>query len=139
MDIKMNATLIKKLREDKAWSQEHLAAAAGVSLRTIQRVECEGRASAETRLALASALGVEVSVLSADEKPEESAAVAPAQKRISWQLYRRLRLLLVAAVLVGMDIYRNGSLTWTRWVLLAAGLLWSLRWLRSRFVAERCD
>ena len=50
--------LIKALREAKAWSQDHLAQVSGVSLRTIQRVEAEGTASADTRMAIASALGI---------------------------------------------------------------------------------
>jgi len=54
---------IKALRDAKAWSQAHLAEAAGLSLRTVQRVEAEGTASAETRLALAAALGVAVESL----------------------------------------------------------------------------
>ena len=37
-DMYTNAQLIRKLREDRAWSQEHLAAVAGLSARTIQRV-----------------------------------------------------------------------------------------------------
>lgn len=56
---------IKTLRDAKAWSQAHLAEAAGLSLRTVQRVEAEGTASAETRLAIAAALGVSVEDLSA--------------------------------------------------------------------------
>ena len=56
---------IKALREAKAWSQAHLAEAAGLSLRTVQRVEAEGAASAETRLAIASALSVSVDALNA--------------------------------------------------------------------------
>jgi transcriptional regulator with XRE-family HTH domain len=43
------------VREKKSWSQEHLASASGLSVRTIQRVEVENIASAETRLALAAA------------------------------------------------------------------------------------
>jgi len=68
MDTQMNidAKFIRFLRDQKAWSQDHLAVAAGVSLRTVQRVEAEGIASAETRLALASALGIPVSRLSPD-------------------------------------------------------------------------
>ncbi len=54
---------VKALRESKAWSQAHLAEAAGLSLRTVQRVEAEGTASAETRLAIASALAVSVDAL----------------------------------------------------------------------------
>lgn len=61
--MKIDAALIKQLREAKAWSQEHLAAVSGVSLRTIQRVEAEGTASADTRMALAAALGVSVAEL----------------------------------------------------------------------------
>jgi transcriptional regulator with XRE-family HTH domain len=56
---------IKAMRDAKAWSQAHLAEAAGLSLRTVQRVEAEGTASAETRLAIAGALGVSVEALNA--------------------------------------------------------------------------
>jgi transcriptional regulator with XRE-family HTH domain len=54
---------IKALRESRAWSQAHLAEAAGLSLRTVQRMEAEGTASGETRLAVAAALGVPVEAL----------------------------------------------------------------------------
>lgn len=64
---------IKALREAKAWSQAHLAEAASLSLRTVQRVEAEGTASAETRLAIASALSVSVEALN------ETPIVTPAQ------------------------------------------------------------
>ena len=46
---------IKKLRERKAWTQEHLAEAAQISPRTVQRAE-DGTMSAETATALAGAL-----------------------------------------------------------------------------------
>ena len=58
--MKLNPAGVKKLRESKSWTQEHLASAAGVSLRTIQRVEADGTASAESTLAIAAALGVPV-------------------------------------------------------------------------------
>ena len=79
MEVEMstNAQLIRKLREDRAWSQEHLAAVAGLSARTIQRVEAEGSASRETRMAIATALGVEVSQLNrAAEAPAATAPIA---------------------------------------------------------------
>lgn len=65
MDTQMsiNGDKVRALRESKSWSQEHLAAAAGLSVRTVQRVEAEGLGSAETRLALAAALEVPVHVL----------------------------------------------------------------------------
>jgi hypothetical protein len=51
------------LREQKSWSQEHLASASGLSVRTVQRVEIESVASAERRLSLAAALDVPVADL----------------------------------------------------------------------------
>lgn len=37
MDVKVDSKLIRLEREKRAWTQEHLAKAAGLSLRTIQR------------------------------------------------------------------------------------------------------
>lgn len=59
-EVKLNPAGVKKLRETRSWTQEHLASAAGVSLRTIQRMEADGSASAESRLSIAAALGVPV-------------------------------------------------------------------------------
>lgn len=61
--MRINGDKVRALRESKSWSQEHLAEAAGVSVRTVQRVEADGLGSAETRLALAAALEVPVEVL----------------------------------------------------------------------------
>jgi transcriptional regulator with XRE-family HTH domain len=63
-EVKLNPAGVKKFRESKSWTQEHLANAAGVSLRTIQRIETDGSASAESRLAIAAALGVPVGKIS---------------------------------------------------------------------------
>jgi DNA-binding XRE family transcriptional regulator len=61
--MKINGDMVRALREEKSWSQEHLADAAGLSVRTVQRVESDAIGSAETRLALAAALSVPVSSL----------------------------------------------------------------------------
>jgi transcriptional regulator with XRE-family HTH domain len=74
-EMKLNARLIRKLREDRAWSQDHLAAAAGLSLRTVQRIEAEGNASPESRLSLAAALQVDAATLVA---VAEASAAPPA-------------------------------------------------------------
>ena len=77
MDAQMNidSTKLRALREEKCWSQEHLASAAGLSTRTVQRVEAEGIGSAETRLALAGALGVSVLQLASTPGVSKSTAV----------------------------------------------------------------
>ncbi|MCW8834502.1 MAG: helix-turn-helix domain-containing protein [Colwellia sp.] len=49
---------IKQLRQENGWSQDLLAKVSGLSLRTIQRVEKEGKASTETQLALAGTFNV---------------------------------------------------------------------------------
>ena len=56
--MKVEPTVVKKLREARAWSQDHLSEIAGMSLRTIQRVKADGTASAETKMAIASAFGI---------------------------------------------------------------------------------
>ena len=77
---------IKALREARAWSQAHLAEAASLSLRTVQRVEAEGTASAETRLAIAAALDVSVDELNVQQPaaalPDPSAAAAARRPRV---------------------------------------------------------
>ncbi len=54
--MKIDGAKVRTLREARAWSQEQLASVAGLSTRTVQRVEADGTAASETRMALASAL-----------------------------------------------------------------------------------
>jgi len=61
--MKINAVLILELRHKKLWSQDELAIASGLNLRTIQRIEKEASASLQSRKALASALDVDTSAL----------------------------------------------------------------------------
>jgi len=49
---------LKAYRAENGWSQERLAEISGISLRTIQRVEKEGRCSNESCMAIASAFGI---------------------------------------------------------------------------------
>lgn len=57
--MKIDTTLVKKLRTAKGWSQEQLSEACGLSLRTIQRLENGGNASIESVRALATAFGID--------------------------------------------------------------------------------
>jgi len=68
MDNSSIGKKIKRLRDGKAWTQEHLADAARISVRTVQRAE-EGVLSAETLSAIAGALDVPVQELSVRAKP----------------------------------------------------------------------
>lgn len=62
---------MKKLRNEKAWSQDQLAEISGLSLRTIQRIEKSGNASLESKKAIASAFGIKASGF--DENENNSA------------------------------------------------------------------
>jgi transcriptional regulator with XRE-family HTH domain len=57
---------IRLLREHRAWTQEHLAQVAGVTPRTLQRVEAGEGAHVDTLQAIAAALDVDVQALRFD-------------------------------------------------------------------------
>jgi len=58
MEQMIDKDLVKKLRNDRTWSQEQLSSISGLSLRTIQRIENEGRCSKESKKALAVAFEI---------------------------------------------------------------------------------
>lgn len=58
-----DSKILVQTRRDKHWTQEDLAAASGVSARTIQRIERSGGGSLETWKALAAAFDVNVRTL----------------------------------------------------------------------------
>lgn len=53
--MNISAKKVKMLREERGWSQEHLGDVAGLSYRTIQRIERNGQCSLESKMAVASA------------------------------------------------------------------------------------
>lgn len=120
-DVKLDARLIRKLREDKGWSQEHLAAVSGLSVRTIQRLEAEGNASLESRSAVAIALGVEP--LALDEVMKSPAVELPPtltvdviKARPAADLFKIVQLIALVVVLmiamgyvVGRDLAKRDN------------------------------
>jgi transcriptional regulator with XRE-family HTH domain len=65
--MKINAELVLKARKSRCWSQEELAIASGLNLRTIQRIEKESSASLQSKKALASALEIDIQDLDYEE------------------------------------------------------------------------
>jgi transcriptional regulator with XRE-family HTH domain len=114
-DMYTNAQLIRKLREDRAWSQEHLAAVSGLSARTIQRVEAENSASRETRMAIAAALGIELAQLNripdseAGAGPAAPVSAASAQHRGSTMVERTVWGLLAYVLVMSAFAYTVGK------------------------------
>lgn len=80
---------VKHYRKDNGWSQELLAKASGLSLRTIQRAEKDGNSSAETQLALAAAFNI---------SPQDLTLVSP-QIEAQWK-WRNIMQSFIALVVV---------------------------------------
>lgn len=125
MVMKVNVPLIKRLREEKSWSQEHLAEASGISLRTIQRVETEGNASSETKLALAATLGVDVARLGMPQGNSEKEEAPKAERDGSAKagfIRHGVIYAVVCSALVWLDVRLSGRMTWSFWPIAGWGL-----------------
>ena len=70
MAFKADAAKIKRWREERHWSQEHLAELAGIAARTLQRIENGEAAAHDSVMALAAAFNVDVTALSVDAEAE---------------------------------------------------------------------
>lgn len=123
MEMKVSPQKIRSLRETRGWTQEHLAEVAGLSARTVQRIEAEGKASPESRMALAAALGVDAGELgdSAGTKPAAAAESQPPRARSGWQRHLTIYL-LVCGGLVLFDLARDGDLSWSKWPVIGWGM-----------------
>lgn len=69
MEMQLNVQKLKQLRESKAWSQSQLADVAGISLRTVQRIEKSGVASPESVMSICSAYDIQTKDLIKKEEP----------------------------------------------------------------------
>lgn len=115
MDVQVDAGVIRLEREKRAWSQEHLAGAAGIGVRTIQRIEATGVASYESVRAISAALEIPLSTLRredasreptpGDEQPTmpvaDSRAVSRATRSRSGLLARWLGATVALALVAG--------------------------------------
>lgn len=96
---------IRRLREARAWTQAHLADAAGVSLRTIQRLETVHSSSPETLLALAAALDVDVRTLAEERATPAQPWSGPAPRRAA---FWGAALALPCALFVAVNLLKFG-------------------------------
>ena len=100
-DMSINQDQVRSLREARGWSQEHLAEVSGLSLRTIQRVEAEGRGSRETKLSLAAAFDVPLGRLCAGSP---AAAVPQGEGQGAWVTLMGVgTLILIVGLFAGLN------------------------------------
>lgn len=109
MSFKVDAEKIKRWREEHHWSQEHLAELAGVSLRTLQRIEKGEPISRESLKALAAAFNVDVNALAMD--PEARADEIVRSREVKASAALRLSLWIhLAAFAIGIVTFTGISL-----------------------------
>jgi transcriptional regulator with XRE-family HTH domain len=91
---------VRELREERCWSQGHLADAAGLNVRTVQRIESGEPCSFETMMGLAAALGVDVAMLETRRGRRKAAA-------IRWRLAFAAACVLPVLLFVLVNVLRS--------------------------------
>lgn len=134
---------VKQLRLQRAWSQEQLAELAGVSVRTIQRIENGDRPGLETLSALAAVFEVNVAEISGDspEGHEESLdlRIEDAKTRVEQEssFYRSLAVAFVVCVLLAvLNRLTDSESYWSAWVAIIWWALLAIKGLRLFVFAE---
>lgn len=125
MSFKIDIAKLKRWREERHWSQEHLADLAGVGLRTIQRIENGQQASAESLKAIASAYQVEVAALYID--PEAEALSLIERKNAKGIAALKLSFFIhLASWVIGMAVFAAISIGSGWWVMKWPTLWWTV-------------
>ncbi|WP_281074877.1 helix-turn-helix domain-containing protein [Klebsiella quasivariicola] len=132
---------VKQLRLQRAWSQEQLAEMAGLSVRTIQRIENGERPGLETLSALAAVFEVTVAEIGGESRREDAPGpeasldlrIEEAKARVHQEsrFFRSLSVALVVCVLLAvLNHFTNPQYAWSGWVALIWGALLVVRGLR---------
>lgn len=127
MSFQADAAKIKRWREERHWSQEHLADLAGVGLRTVQRIENGEAASQDSLKALAAAYGVDVLALAVDQE-QQAAQIVRSKNQRGRDALRLSFLIHLAGYAIGMVVFVAISLTsgGEGFVMLAPMLWWTV-------------
>ncbi|MEM8816558.1 MAG: helix-turn-helix transcriptional regulator [Pseudomonadota bacterium] len=114
MDLKLNEETLKRERQRRAWSQEHLAEVSGLSLRTVQRLEQTGRASFESARSLAAVFDLDVEQLRAPATRPRGSIRRPAFAALGVAVVACLGFVLTSAsiaepILLNFDVARTNE------------------------------
>ncbi len=109
MQFNADAEKVRRWREERHWSQEHLADLAGIGLRTVQRIERGDGASRESIMALGAAFNVEPVALTIDAKSQADAMLREERDKITAGLRLSFWIHLASYVL-GVIIFTGISI-----------------------------
>lgn len=122
--------LIQKMRLQRGWSQEQLAEIAGLSVRTVQRLERGQPGSLESFNALAAVFDVNLSQLkeptmdqpsTAALRPDEALALSHVRKVKGFYLHL-IQYVVVIAVLAAVNLIGYPRYLWFVWPALGWGI-----------------
>lgn len=122
--------LVQKLRLQRGWSQEQLADVAGLSVRTIQRIERGQTASLETQKALACVFEIEIPQLQEPQMPNPATNAAETEEMLAFAHVRRVRKFYISVVhsvviviaLFIVNLVTNPDYLWAFWPAFGIGL-----------------
>lgn len=122
---------VQKLRLKRGWSQQQLAEASGLSVRTVQRIEAGEPASTETLKSLAAVFEVHFSTLNPEQAmTTPTASAAEREEREAFRHVRRLRgfyahlfqYLAVNLGLLAINLVFTPHYLWVLWVTFGWGI-----------------
>ena len=123
--------LIQKLRLKRGWSQQQLADASGLSVRTIQRLEAGHPASTESLKSLAAVFEVDFSTLNPEPSMNPTAVSSSEQQEAeAFRYVRKLRgfyfhlarYVVVVLALLAINLIFTPHRLWAVWVIAGWGL-----------------
>jgi transcriptional regulator with XRE-family HTH domain len=129
--IREGTMSIQKLRLQHGWSQQQLADASGLSIRTIQRIEAGQPASLESRKCLAAVFEVDCATLSPENtminetdslhRQQEEEAFAAVRSLRGFHLHLA-RYLIIVPALLAINLIVTPQRMWVYWVMGGWGL-----------------
>ncbi|MGQ8705739.1 helix-turn-helix domain-containing protein [Serratia sp. TSA_198.1] len=138
----MQTYRIRQLRLEKGWSQEQLATIAGLSTRTVQRIENGEQGSLETLTAIAAALGLQVNDLS-QPQPAQPDNDSQSEQAIRRQVEAEGKLLRMAVrfAIIGLFLFAVNWFThphylWSLWAIGGMSLAVMMRAVRTLLLPE---
>lgn len=121
--------IVRKLRLKRGWSQNQLAEMAGVTPRTIQRIEQGHRPSMETCKALASVFEVELSLLQPEDEQMQNETKLKADEQLALLYAKRMKefyeflFTYVVLAAVFLVVFHGFTLVYIIFAALGVGLV----------------
>lgn len=123
--------LVQKLRLKRGWSQQQLAEASGLSVRTIQRIEAGQPGNVESLKSLAAVFEVDFATLNTEQPMNSSVnSSSENQEKEAFEYVRALRrfylhllrYVVVVLALVAVNLLTTPHQWWVLWVMAGWGI-----------------